>query len=183
MNPTTPGASYLHLMIRTLTHPAGAFQEVRAMSAGAVLVYGLGIVLFNLLMTVLLAMTSGFTPELLLPVAVSSILVVCLGGFWLHLFVYGLGGRSGVGTTFKVVILGLTPTALLGWIPGVALVGFLWSFVILYFGLQELQEFSKGEAALALVLVFGIPLLVLAVLAVTPGFSVFWLAPGRITWV
>ncbi|QSZ66380.1 hypothetical protein RJ40_02125 [Methanofollis aquaemaris] len=182
MGHTTLVAKLFHLPVRTLIHPTGTFQEIREERAGTVLAYGLVIVLFNLVMTALAAM-SGLTPELMLPMVITSLLTVCLGGFWLHLFVYGLGGRSGVGATFRVVIFGLTPTALLGWIPGVGLIGFLWSIVIVYFGLQELQDISKARAVLALALVFGIPLLLLALLATTPGFMVFWPAPGWVTWV
>lgn len=175
-------AKFPRLLVRTLVHPVGAFQEVKEEQAGTVLAYGLVIVLFNLVMTAITAM-SGLTPEIMLPVVISSVLTVCIGGFWLHLFVYGLGGRNGLGTTFRVVIFGLTPTALLGWIPGVALIGFLWSFVIIYFGLQELQGFSKAQSVLALVLVFGLPLLLFALLAATPGFSVCWRVPTSVTWV
>ncbi|QYZ78684.1 hypothetical protein E2N92_04205 [Methanofollis formosanus] len=173
---------YPRLIVRALVHPTGIFQQIRQERAGTVLAYGLVIVLFNLIMTVLAAV-SGLTPELMLPMAIASVLTVCIGIFWLHLFVYGLGGRNGVGTTCRVAVVGLTPTALLGWIPGVALVGFLWSVLLLYLGLQELQDLSKARAVLALVLVFGLPLLLLALLAAAPGFSVAWASPGRVTWV
>ena len=87
---------------------------------------------------------------------IQGILVILIIGSWTHLWAYLLGARSGFRQTLKAafldhpetsgVIMGLIfslkPVAL----PGILLV-YLWLFVLLWTGLQHLQNLSRVKAA------------------------------------
>ena len=49
-------------------------------------------------------------------------ILLFVGGLWLHLLVYIVGGRKQIGQTFKALMYGATPYLLLGWIPIVDLI-------------------------------------------------------------
>ena len=48
-------------------------------------------------------------------------------GLWLHLWVFLVGGRNGVGQTIKAVMYGATPSCLLCWIPIVGIIAGIWA--------------------------------------------------------
>jgi hypothetical protein len=173
---------YLPLMKGALLRPTETFGDVREETDRTLLGYGLGLICINLVLTLLLSMT-GRTPGLQVAAVVASLLLVPVGALWLHLWIYASGGREGMGSTFRLVFVALTPTALLGWIPGVALLGFLWSLVILFVGLRELHHIPAPRAAAVLLLACGIPLALPAVIAMLPGFTVFWPTIWQVTWV
>ncbi|MDD4254529.1 MAG: YIP1 family protein [Methanofollis sp.] len=173
---------YLPLMKGALLRPAKIFGDVREETARTILGYGLGIICLNLILTFLLG-TTGRTPGLQVPAVVASLLAVPLGALWLHLWIYAAGGREGMGSTFRLVLVALTPAALLGWMPGVALFGFLWSLVILFVGLREMYHIPAPRAAAVLLLTCGISLVLPAVIAMLPGFTVFWPTIWQVTWV
>ncbi|WP_160329500.1 YIP1 family protein [Methanofollis ethanolicus] len=173
---------YLSLMKGALLRPAKIFRDVREETDRTILSYGVLIIGLNLVLTFLL-WTTGRMPGLQVAAVVASLLLVPLGALWLHLWVYASGGREGMGSTFSLVLVALTPTALLGWIPGLALLGFLWSLVLLFVGLRELHHFSTSRAAAVLLLACGIPLALLVVIAILPGFTAFWPTIWQVTWV
>ena len=93
---------------------------------------------------------------------VGSIIGTLIGSVILHIFVYILGGRNGIGQTVKAVIYSFVPTAVLGWIPLLGIIGLIWSFVLEILAIRELQDMSTARAAIAVIL----PLVILIVLAV-----------------
>lgn len=169
-------------MIGILFHPAKTFEDIQEETDRTILGYGVLILGINILLTVFAGLT-GLTQGTQVPAVVASLLLIPVGGLWLHLWVYGFGCRDGMKSTFRLLLVALTPAALLGWIPGVALLGFLWSLVILFLGLQEVHHLSTLRAAMILLLTLGIPLLVLVVFSMVPGIMVFWPEFGQITWV
>ncbi|MEN6609679.1 MAG: YIP1 family protein [Methanoregulaceae archaeon] len=75
-----------------------------------------------------------------------------LGG-WLHIWVYLLGGKKGYVQTVKALMLGSTPSMLIGWIPIIGtVIGGIWSFILAILGVRELQEISTGRAIAAIVI-------------------------------
>ena len=80
---------------------------------------------------------------------------------WLHFWVYVVGGRRGIMQTVIAVIYGSTPRLLLGWIPFVGILFFLWSLVLWVLGIRDLHEISPVKAVIAVVVSVIIPLVVL----------------------
>ena len=95
---------------------------------------------------------------------VSGIISVFIGGLWLHIWVYLLGGREGVEQTIKALMYGVTPGYLLGWIPIVGIIGGIWSLIVEIIGIRQLHELSTGKAVLAVIIAIAIPLIIYTVI-------------------
>ena len=110
---------------------------------------------------------------LVVPIAVGlsiagGILFIFIGGAWVHLWVYLLGGRKGHGyvQTVKALIYGATPGYLVGWVPLIGvLVGGIWAVVLTIIGLREMHGITAGRLAGVCVLGIGIPISVTLLLA------------------
>jgi hypothetical protein len=98
-------------------------------------------------------------------VLVCGAVVTIVFSLWLHLWVYLLGGRKGLLQTVKAVIYGMTPTMLLGWIPFLGFLFFLWSIVLQIIGVRELQEINSGKALVAMIIAVMVPLILLVLIA------------------
>jgi hypothetical protein len=110
-------------------------------------------------------------------ILVGGIIGVFIDGLWLHLWVYLVGGRNGVGQTIKAVMYGATPSYLLGWIPLVNIIALIWALIVGIIGVRQLHGLSTGKAVLAVIIAIAIPLIVYvailsAFIATMPG-SVF----------
>lgn len=77
---------------------------------------------------------------------------IFLSGFMYHAFVLLFGGEKGVVTTVKTVMYAYTPWLILGWIPYVAVIGAIWSFVLLVIGIKETQEMTLANAFLVIII-------------------------------
>jgi hypothetical protein len=73
-------------------------------------------------------------------------------GSWAHLFVRAFGGRKGYENTIKVFAYGYTPSLLLGWIPFVGGLFWIWALVLDIIGVRQLHEISTGRAIGAVLL-------------------------------
>ena len=107
-------------------------------------------------------------------VLVGGIIGVFIDGLWLHLWVYVVGGRNGVGQTIKAVMYGATPSFLLGWIPIVGIIAGIWALIVGIIGVRQLHELSTGKAVLAVIIAIAIPLIIYvaiiaAFIATMPG--------------
>jgi len=91
---------------------------------------------------------------------------VLIGGLWLHIWVYLVGGRKGLTQTFKALMYGATPSLLLGWIPVIGFLAAIWALIVEIIGIRQLHEISTGKAVAAVILAIIIPLIVLLVLFV-----------------
>jgi|WetSurMetagenome_2_1015567.scaffolds.fasta_scaffold289714_1 hypothetical protein len=94
---------------------------------------------------------------------------VFLVGFLLHVFVILMDGKKGVKETLKTTMYAATPGLLLGWIPFICIIGWVWSFVLLILGFRENNGFSFEKAVLVAVIpvVLGLIMLVLGVAVVS----------------
>jgi hypothetical protein len=91
---------------------------------------------------------------------IGGMLFIFIGGAWIHLWVYLLGGRKSQGyeQTVKALIYGATPGYLVGWVPLIgALVGGIWAVVLTIIGLRELHGITADRLAGVSVLGIGIP--------------------------
>ncbi len=93
------------------------------------------------------------------------LILMIIGAFvWgaiLHVFLYALGERKEIPRTIKAVMYGSTPLALLGWIPLLGIIGWVWSWVLEIIGIKQYHEITTGKA-IATVL---IPIIIFFVLA------------------
>lgn len=96
---------------------------------------------------------------------IGGIIGVFIGGAWIHIFVWALGGRKGYVETVRSIMYGSTPMLLLGWIPIVSFIGGIWAIVLDILGIRELQEMSTGRAVAAVVIAIVIVLVIVAILA------------------
>lgn len=89
----------------------------------------------------------------------------------LHLAARLLGGTGDLNETVRVIVYGATPSYLLGWIPVIGFLFWLWSFVLFVFGLEERHRMDRSRAAiaslvvLAICVVFYVLVIVLAIAA------------------
>lgn len=80
-----------------------------------------------------------------------SLVGVFFTAFFWHVFALLFGARREFQQTIKTTLYAATPFFLLGWIPFVAIIGWLWYLVLMVLGLAEMQEMTLGKAALAIV--------------------------------
>ncbi len=94
---------------------------------------------------------------------------VFLVGFLLHVFVILMDGKKGVKETLKTTMFAATPGLLLGWIPFVCIIGWVWSFVLLILGFRDNNGLSFEKAVLVAVIpvVLGLIMLVLGISVVS----------------
>jgi hypothetical protein len=74
------------------------------------------------------------------------LLGVFVEGLIIHAFVVLMGGEKGVNQTIKTTMYSSTPFLLLGWIPVVSMIAYIWSIVLLIIGIKETQEMELGKA-------------------------------------
>ena len=121
----------------------------------------------------ILAAVSAF----LIDAIIGGIIGIFIGGLWLHIWVYLVGGREGVGQTIKALMYGMTPGYLLVWIPVIGILAPIWAYIVGIIGVRQLHELSTGKAVLAVIIAIAIPLIIYvailsAFIATMPG-SVF----------
>jgi len=154
-------------------NPSQAFRRVKDEEAAETVKYLMILAVFYAIMSALLTAIEIFTHPFLMGlfsmgpnpvepilfvswiivILVVTLVVAVIFGFWLHIWVYLLGGRKGVWQTEKSVFYNLTPTLLLGWIPVIGpLVGGVWSVIIGVIGVRELHNMPDTKAAFAVVL-------------------------------
>lgn len=80
-----------------------------------------------------------------------SLIGIFFTAFIWHVFALLFGAKREFTQTIKTTMYASTPFLLLGWIPYVAVIGFIWYLVLMIIGLSEMQEMTVGEAAMAIV--------------------------------
>lgn len=108
---------------------------------------------------------------------IGSFIVALLLAAWLHLWVYLLGGRNGIRQTITAYFYAKTPTLLLGWLPLIGILFFIWELVLSVIGVRELQEISTAKAAVA-VAISIITFLLLAFIAFWAVYSGMIFSPA-----
>ena len=150
-----------------IVKPAGTFRTAKPEPLAPAFVYYLVLLVINAVLSgiVVFAGLRTLTPLQQVPgiglmaapvvsiaIIVLGILGVFIGGAWVHLWVWLLGGRKGYEQTVKAIMYGNTPYLLLGWIPLVGIIFGIWSLVLEILGIRELQEISTGRAVAAVLL-------------------------------
>ncbi len=61
----------------------------------------------------------------------------------------------------------MTPSLVLGWIPGVNIIAAIWALIVEIIGIKQLHELSTGKAVLAVIIAIAIPAIIgIALIAV-----------------
>lgn len=95
---------------------------------------------------------------------------------WLHLFFWLLGGRNGYMQTLKSLMYGLTPTLLLGWVPYISFIVPVWSLVLEFLEIRDLQEMPAGTAVAAVLVAIVIAVIAIIVISCSPLFEPYTLS-------
>jgi hypothetical protein len=162
-----------------LLNPVETFQKSREDTLGATFTYYIILVIISAILSALVAWgfaslspfasipgLGGFFPAtVFIMVIIGGIIGPFIGGAWLHIFVWLLGGRKGYVQTVKAVMYGSTPGLLLSWIPIIGFIGGIWSIILEILGIRELQEISTGRAIAAVILAVVIILIIVALIA------------------
>ena len=80
------------------------------------------------------------------------LLGVFVEGLIIHAFVVLMGGEKGAKQTIKTTMYASTPFLLLGWIPIVSTIAYIWSIALLIIGIKETQEMEIGNAILVVLI-------------------------------
>jgi hypothetical protein len=89
-----------------------------------------------------------------------SLLGIFITGLFYHAFVVLMGGQKGVTQTLKTTMYASTPFLILGWIPFVSIIAYIWYLVLLVLGIKENHEMEIGNA----ILVVFIPIVLIFLL-------------------
>ena len=94
---------------------------------------------------------------------------VFLAGLVFHAFVILMDGKKGVRETIKTTMYAATPGLLLGWIPFVSIIGWVWSFVLLILGFRDNNGLSFEKAVFVAVIpvVLGLIMMILGMAVVS----------------
>jgi Yip1 domain len=161
-----------------LFNPVETFQKSRDDEPVPVFTCFVVLLLFDVIMTTLLVMIgagnklyAGLMPGMNSPAVLfivifaGGLIFTILGSAWLHLWVWIVGGRKGFMQTIKAVMYGMTPNLLLGWVPIVGVIFFVWALILDILGIRELHEISASKAVIALAVAVLIPLILLIIAA------------------
>ena len=80
-----------------------------------------------------------------------SLVGIFFNAFFWHVFALLFGAKKEFTQTIKTTMYAATPFFLLGWIPFIAIIGWLWYLVLMVLGLSEMQEMKVSEATMAIV--------------------------------
>jgi len=170
---------YFQKVKNFITKPVESFRNEANVPLNEAFKYLLILGLFNTVMGIIVYVISIYLVSLQMFVGASQALTIIsigylffqsyvgivsgavLGGAFLHLFAWLLGARQGIKQTLKSVIYANTPSYVLGWVPGIIFITFIWTFVLNIVGLMNLQKMSTGRAILAVILPILIALIII----------------------
>jgi hypothetical protein len=179
--------NFVEMVKGFIMKPVETFQKVKGGSLGDAFVYFLILLVIDaILSTIVLAIGlsamsiyqsipgfKGAVPVMVFfGTLIGGIIGIFIGGAWLHIFVWALGGKKGYVQTVKSLMYGSTPGLLLGWIPIVSFIGGIWAIVLDILGIKELQEMSLGRAVAAVVIAGVILIIIVMVIAIAAFMAV-----------
>jgi len=90
------------------------------------------------------------------------LLGVFVSGLIIHAFVLLMGGTKGAKQTIKTTMYASTPFLLLGWIPIVSSIAYIWSLVLLVIGIKENHQMETGNAVLVVIIPIVLVIILIA---------------------
>jgi hypothetical protein len=98
---------------------------------------------------------------------ISHLIALFVFGAWQHLWVYIFGGRKGYTQTIKAMAYSFTPTFLLGWIPFVSIIAYIWALILCIIGIRELHKISTERAVGSVIVSSIISLIILLLIIIS----------------
>jgi hypothetical protein len=159
-------------------NPVETFRKSKEDPLGSAFIYFIVLVLINAILSTLVLLAginamnlpdtipglkAIFPGILFVGLIVGGIVGIFIGGGWLHIFIWLLGGRKGYFQTVKTLMYGTTPGLLIGWIPLIGIIGLIWDLILVVIGIRELQEMSTERAVVAVILAAVIILVIIIV--------------------
>lgn len=123
-------------------------------------------------------MHSLYFPSFLIVSYVLGIALSFLFAGIVHIWLMIFGAKVTYDKTYQVWIYSRTPSLLLGWIPFVSILTFIYSLILLIIGTQEVHKFSQTKA----ILVYVVPFMVIFFLAlIFVALSLLLIIPVSVT--
>lgn len=96
-------------------------------------------------------------------------------GLLLHAFVLMMDGKKGIRETIKTTMFAATPGLLLGWIPVISIIGWVWSVVLLILGFRDNNglSFEKSVFVVIVPILLGLIMVILGIAVVVTFFGAF----------
>ncbi|MEN6443135.1 MAG: Yip1 family protein [Methanoregula sp.] len=161
-----------------LFNPVETFQKSCDDEPVLVFTYFIALLLFDVIMTTLLIvigagnrMYGSMMPGIESPavffvvIFVAGLIFTLLCSAWVHLWVWVVGGRKGIMQTVRAIMYGMTPNLLLGWVPVVGVIFFIWALILEILGIRELHGISTSKAVIAMAIAVIIPLILVIIAA------------------
>jgi hypothetical protein len=82
----------------------------------------------------------------------------------LHIFIYIMGEKKEFKATIKAVMYASTPLALLGWLPMIGVIGWIWSSVLQIVGIKQYHDITTVKAIATVVIPIILSFLIAIVL-------------------
>jgi hypothetical protein len=144
-----------------LQKPAKAYDKEKGTDVFEAFKY---MAILFLVVSVLTAVIS-LQPLTFVLVYVYGIVSTVIAGLWLHLWAYIFGAKRGLHQTLKTVFYGGTPNYLLGWIPYIGILFWLWTLYLNWTGLQRLHGMPGDRATFSILVAFVVPMAIMVILA------------------
>ena len=126
---------FFEKMIGLILSPSRTFNELKSSTLGDAFMYFLPLL-------VIYSILSSFTMGLASTHFIETIFIIFILWIVTHIFAYIVGGRNGIVQTLKAVVYGYTPILLLGWIPIVFFISYIWSLILIIYGVKQLHSLS-----------------------------------------
>ena len=139
-----------------IVRPVETFRAVREEELGPPIIYWLVLLIINAILTAIVAYL-GFgaavdrTPGVgafiagLIAAFILGIIALLLWAIFLHIGAKVMSGRGDFADSFKSAVYAQTPNLLLGWIPIIGIIFWLWSIVLLFLGVREIARAGHNE--------------------------------------
>lgn len=163
-------------LVGFIVRPVETFRAVREEEFGPPVVYYVVLLIINAILTAIVAYLGigavadnppgigGFIAGLIGAI-IFGIIALILWAIFIHIGAKVMGGRGDLADSFKSALYAQTPSLLLGWIPIIGIIFWLWSIVLLFLGVRELHEMDTMRAVIAVVIAVVLFIIVVAILA------------------
>jgi hypothetical protein len=95
-------------------------------------------------------------PFMVLFTIILGFIILVFEGLIIHFFIWLLGGKQGLGQTYKICVYAITPLVLSLWFPPLIVVTMIWSFILIIIGIHILQKLSIYRAIAATLIPFAL---------------------------
>jgi len=176
-----------------LMQPTETFQKYKGEELGPALTYYVILVIIFALLTGILALAgisgmfgglgglaAGFVGVIVMIIVLIILMLIAafIDAIFYHLGAKVVGGQKPYNETLKALLYASTPGLLLGWIPIIQIIGYIWSLVLLIIGIREMQEISTGRAIAAIIVGIIIVVIIAVIIGLIVGVAIFSLLAG-----